>query len=300
MSKREAIARYNLIISKLRRQPATFGEIADHLAMESEIQGYDFNISKRTFQRDRKDIAAIYNIDIEYDFRRQVYYIEMDESSGVSAKIFEAFDTLNALNIADRVSEHIHFEKRRPQGTENLYGLLHAIKNRYQVRFIYEKFTGEKATLRTLEPYALKEFRNRWYVLGKDTKDNRIKAFGLDRLSSLDITQVRFTRPKDFDVNEFYRYCFGVISPDDQQPEIVELSFNPFQGEYIKSLPLHHSQEIIKDDEKELRIKLKLYVTHDFYMELLSLGNNVKVIQPEHLTEQMKETYREALGRYGK
>lgn len=298
MSKREAIARYNLIITKLRFQPASFKEIADHLALESEIQGYDFNISKRTFQRDRKDIATIYNINIEYDFRHWVYFIETDESSGLTARIFEAFDTLNALNIADRVSKHIHFEKRRPSGTENLHGLLHAINNTYQIKFIYQKFNREKPSLRMLEPYALKEFRNRWYVLGKDMNDNRVKAFGLDRLSSLDITQIRFNRPKDFDVKEFYRYCFGVISPDNQKPETVELSFKPFQGQYIKSLPLHHSQEIIKEDENELRVKLKLYVTHDFYMELLSYGNTLKVIQPEHLVELMTRTYRKALGKH--
>ena len=189
MSKREAIERYNLIIKKLRRQPSSFSEISDYLAFESDLQGYDFNVSKRTFQRDLEDIRSIYNIDIQYDFSRKVYYIDFDKLSEINERILEAFDTFNALNIADRLSDYIHFEKRRPQGTENLYGLLYAIKNRFQVTFSYQTFRDDKITHRTTEPYALKEFKNRWYVLAKDLKDKKVKSFALDRLSELEIKE---------------------------------------------------------------------------------------------------------------
>ena len=84
MSKREAIERYNLIIKKLRRQPSSFSEISDYLAFESDLQGYDFNVSKRTFQRDLEDIRSIYNIDIQYDFSRKVYYIDFDKLSEIN------------------------------------------------------------------------------------------------------------------------------------------------------------------------------------------------------------------------
>lgn len=138
MSKREAISRYNLIIKKLRKCSASFSEIADYLSLESELQSYDFNVSKRTFQRDLEDIRSIYNIDIQYNFSRKVYFIDFEQQPEVNERILEAFDTFNALNITDRLSNHIHFEKRRPQGTENLYGLLHAIKNQVQINFTYK------------------------------------------------------------------------------------------------------------------------------------------------------------------
>jgi len=128
MSKRESIARYNLIIKKLRKHPSTYAEIAGYLALESELQGYDFNVSQRTFQRDIQDISSLYNIDIQYDFSKKVYHILYDDQPQVNERILEAFDIFNALNMIDRLSDHIHFEKRRPQGTGNLYGLLHAIK----------------------------------------------------------------------------------------------------------------------------------------------------------------------------
>ena len=298
MSKRESIARYNLIIKKLRKQPADFEQISTYLSLESELQEYNFNVSKRTFQRDLDDIRSLYNIDIVYDFSRKVYFIDLEEQPELNERILEAFDTFNALNITDRLSNYIHFEKRRPQGTENLYGLLHAIKNKVQISFSYKKFWEDEMSQRTAEPYALKEFKNRWYVLANDLKDNKVKSFALDRLTELEITRKKYQLPIDFDVNEHYKYCFGIISPNEHQPQEVILSFDPFQGKYIKTLPLHESQVILKDHEEELLIKLTLFLTHDFLMEILSYGDNVKVIQPESLIEDLKTSYENALKLY--
>ncbi|WP_409150276.1 helix-turn-helix transcriptional regulator [Sphingobacterium sp. BS-2] len=290
MSKRESIARYNLIIKKLRKRPSTFAEIEEYLALESEIQAYNFNVSKRTFQRDRDDIRSLYNINIMFDFTKKVYYIDFDEQPEANERILEAFDTFNALNLTDRLSKHIHFEKRKPQGTEHLYGVLHAIKNQFLIKFVYQKYWEDVLSERLVEPYALKEFKNRWYVLSKDLGDNKIKSFSLDRINGLEISRKKFQFPKDFDVNEHYKYCFGIISPNDLKPESVILSFNVFQGKYIKSLPLHDSQEILIDNDVELRIQLKLFITHDFFMELLSYGENLKVIEPQSLIHALKAT----------
>lgn len=298
MSKRESISRYSLIIKKLRKHPATFSEIADYLAFESDLQEYNFNVSKRTFQRDLEDIRSIYNIDIQYDFSKKVYFIDFEQQPEVNERILEAFDTFNALNITDRLSNYIHFEKRKPQGTENLYGLLHSIKNQVQIMFSYQKYWEDKITTRNVEPYALKEFKNRWYLLANDLKDNQVKSFALDRLTELEITKKRFNSPKNFDVNEYYKYCFGIISPNNHKLQEVILSFDPFQGKYIKSLPLHESQEILNDNSDELLVKLTLYVTHDFLMEILSFGENVKVIAPSNLIEDVRKSYQNALNLY--
>lgn len=298
MSKRESISRYNLIIKKLRKQPAKFKEIAEYLSIESELQSYNFNVSKRTFQRDIEDICSIYNIDIQYDFSRKVYFIDFDEQPEINERILEAFDTFNALNISDSISKYIHFEKRKTKGTENLYGLLHAIKNKLQVSFLYQKFDEEKASKRNIEPLAIKEFKNRWYVLAKDIKDSQIKSFALDRLSKLEVSITKFHIPNNFDLNLYYQYCFGVIYPNGQKPQNVVLSFNPLQGKYIKTLPLHESQQILTDNETELKIQLEIFITHDFYMELLSLGNNVKVIKPKSLIDDLKASYKNALKNY--
>jgi predicted DNA-binding transcriptional regulator YafY len=300
MTKRESVARYNLIITKIKRQPCSFDEIEDYLDRESEIQGYDFRISKRTFQRDLADIRSIYNIDIRFDYGRKVYFIEQEQSSEISERLMEAFDTFNALNVRENLAQYIHLEKRRPQGTENLYGLLHAIRNQIEVEFIHHKFWEEKPTIRLVQPYALKEFRNRWYIMGKDLNDNQVKSFALDRLTNLIITRKKFILPDDFNMQEHFRHCFGIISPNNNKPETIILSFTPLQGKYIKTLPLHETQKILADNEKEFRISLTLYITHDLLMEILSFGDSVKVIEPAQLVEEMKGTYRSALRQYKK
>ena len=121
----------------------------------------------------------------------------------------------------------------------------------------------------------------------------------MDRLSELEISKKHFQFPEGFDVTQYYKHCFGIVSPEeDQQIQEVILSFDPYQGKYIKSLPLHESQEILKDNDKELLIRLYLFVTHDFLMEILSHGENVKVIQPENLIADLKSTFKKALRQY--
>ncbi len=287
MSKRESITRYSLIIKKLRKHASTFEEIADYLGRQSELEEYNFNISKRTFQRDLNDIREVYKIDIQFNRSLQVYYIDDDEHPEINERILEAFDTFNALNMSDRLSNAIHFEKRKPQGAENLYGILHAVRNSVRLRFQYKSFWHEETSERLAEPYALKEFRYRWYIVGKDLKDDKIKTFALDRISELEITRQKF-EPVNFDVNEYYKGCFGIISPNAASPKKIELWFNATQGKYIKSLPLHESQTILSDDEHGLIISLNLYLTQDLLMEILSYGGNVKVLKPKELILQVK------------
>ena len=302
MTTREALLRYFHIINKLRKSTATFKEIDEYLTKQSELQGYHFNISKRQFQRDLEDIGAIFEIQISYDFRRRVYTIDDELHSEISQRRLEALDTFNALKIGENTSKSILFEKRRPIGTEYLFGLLNAINSNLQVRFTYCKFEDDIPSERIIEPLALREFKNRWYILGNEIRKSgekkEVKTFALDRILELRITKIKFVKPINFDINEQFRYCFGIFAPMDKIPQEVILSFNSYQGKYIKTLPLHETQEVLKDNEHEFLIKLKLFITPDFFMELLSYGENVKVIQPESLIADMKKSYQKALQRY--
>ncbi len=298
MSRKVALIRYKHIVNKLRRKPSDFNEIANYLEKQSEIEDYDYTISKRTFKRDAEDIFSLYSIEIKYDFTQKVYYIDDEGDPAKSDRLLEAFDTLYVLNMAEDLSNYIHFERMKPKGTENMYGLIHAIKNKLQIRFDYEKYWDETITNRLVEPYCLKEFKNRWYLIGKNVKDGQTKTFALDRMAALEIGRTKFAVPTTFDKNNFFKYSYGIITPKEDNLEEVILLFDPEQGKYIKSLPLHTSQEILVDNEKELRIKLKLYITHDFVMELLSYGNNVKVLQPVSLANRMRDEHLKAFQQY--
>jgi predicted DNA-binding transcriptional regulator YafY len=299
MSKLESTKRHILIIKKLRQaRQATFAEIADYLAKESELDGYyDFNVSKRTFQRDVEDIGTLYGIYIKFSFSGMYYFIEEEFEPEVNDRMFEAFDVYHALNVKEQMSQFIYLEQRRPQGTEHLYGLLRAIKNRNRIQFEYTKYYKDHFENRTVEPLVLKEFKYRWYLFARDVYDNHIKCYALDRLSNLQIMNVHF-ETNDVDWHAKFKHCFGIIAPNAENPSEVVLSFDSFQGKYIKSLPLHASQEIILDNADELRIRLAVYLTHDFLMELLSYGNTVKVIAPQELAEELQEQYQSAFNQY--
>jgi predicted DNA-binding transcriptional regulator YafY len=216
----------------------------------------------------------------------------------VSARILEAFDTLTALNIVDNLSDSIIFEARKTSGSEYMYGLIHAVKNSQLVKIVYQKFTEESASIRELEPYALKEHMNRWYLMAVDRKDNRLKSFAFDRIHDLVPTNVRFSKNDDINVEEIYQDCFGIINPNGNPKEEVILSFTAHQGKYIKTLPLHHSQELIQETENEMVFKLNIVITEDFVMELLSHSNRVEVLQPDHLKDRLLWHYNKAIELY--
>jgi predicted DNA-binding transcriptional regulator YafY len=299
MSQRETAIRHNLIINKLHRDKrATFNEIADYLYRESSIQHYDFNISKRTFQRDVAEIGSIYGIYIKYDASGKFWFIEEEFDAEYNDRFFEAFDVYHALKVNERNKQYIYLEKRQAQGTEHLYGLLHGIKNRLQVSFSYQKYYTDTPEQRTVNPLAVKEFKHRWYLFAHDEYDKRVKIYALDRMSNFEISKNVFPKNPDFNTETLLRHCFGIWIPGDEKPQKVVLSFNSFQGKYIKSLPLHETQKILIDNEEELRISLNIYITHDFKMEILSYGENVNVLEPESFSDELRRTYSLALKQY--
>ena len=299
MAKQDYIFRYLTIIKKLRRNgEATFKEINEYLTKESEFLDRPFSISNRTFIRDVKEIRELFRIDIQYDFAKGVYFIADDQQSDLNNRMLESIDTINSLKMVSGITRYMFFEKRKAQGTHHFYGLLHAIKNRVVILLAHQKFDSDEPRERLVEPYALKESKGRWYLLAKDRSDRRIKTFGLDRILDFQTTPGRFDYPVNLDVNAMFRYCFGVINPGDAQPDEIILSFEPEQGKYIKSYPIHESQTILTDNEYELRISLTLFVTHDLVMEILSYGRAVRVISPERLITEIKTLYKGAAAQY--
>lgn len=299
MSKRESLFRCNLIASRLYKRPATLEEIQDYLGQQSEMHGYNLSVSKRTFQRDLEDIRELMKIEIKYDFSRKVYYIADDGGTLINDRMQEAVYLFNVLHIGDSgLGNHIHFEQRKPQGMEHLYGILHAIRNKVCIRFDYCKFYEDEPESRLVEPYALKEARNRWYLLAWVPEYGAIRTFGLDRMSNLEITKKKSIYPGGVNIGEMYRHEFGMIYEPDKPVEDVLLDFEAFQARYVLSLPLHASQRIVSQDGDRIRISLKLRITLDFVMELLSYGSKVKVLEPASLVHTVKHSLQKTLEQY--
>lgn len=297
MSKLESNYRQSIIIKTLRSKPKSFEEIQDVL---NDYRDYNLLCSIRTFQRDLKEIESLYGIEIRYSRSEEVYKIADDQIGEHEERLLETFELLNALNFTEKHSRKMILEKRKPLGTQNMNGLLHAIENRLEVSFLHEKFwdTASGRQKRTVQPIALKEAQFRWYLIAKDTKDKKIKTFGLDRITQLDITKKRFAEIADYNPETAFRHCFGVINAEDKKPEKIVLSFTPMQANYIKSLPLHHSQKVILETEKECIIELYISPTYDFVMELMAMGREVKVVSPKSLQKEIRQKLSEALERY--
>lgn len=297
MSKRSFFLRYSVILKRLQKTPASLKDIVHTLEREFDLVDIPLNYSSRTFQRDLEDIRQIFQVDIQYDFRRKVYFIEHAAQPKITERMLEAFDVLNAFNIADDLSANVEFENRRAIGTEHFHGILHAIKNTFLVNFTYQKFEDEIPSNRSAKPILLKEFKGRWYLIAIDSKDNRVKSFGLDRMSELMITNQKFVNDSVVP-SKLYKDSFGIIDGSDLPIMDVVLSFDPLQGKYIKTSPLHSTQKIIADNGDELLVTLQLKITHDFVMEILSMGANVKVIKPDILKSEIKASAHATLKLY--
>jgi predicted DNA-binding transcriptional regulator YafY len=93
---------------------------------------------------------------------------------------------------------------------------------------------------------------------------------------------------KNFDEASYFQHAVG-ITVHDGDPEHVLLSFTPRQGKYVKSQPIHSSQEIVEDNNDECRVSLHVVINPELTMTLLSYGSQVKVLKPAHLAEKMAE-----------
>ena len=275
------------IASFLKSKPkgASFKEILKHLEELYHKESFATNLasSQKTFKR---DLGLLLELGIEIKFKRSTmtYQIVNEEFSVSSQTIFDNILLLNAYKQTENNSEIMIFEKRQASGLHNLEGLVFAIKNSKIITFNYTKNWEGVPPKKVLEPYALKEFKNRWYLLANevDGKDLFIKTFGLDRISDLEISTKPFSK-QEIDVNEMFVNSFGIISTLGQKPENIILSFDYEQGKFVKSLPIHHSQKVVIDNDSEYRIELTLAPTYDFYQELLTHTGRMKIISPENV-----------------
>ena len=107
----------------------------------------------------------------------------------------------------------------------------------------------------------------------------------------------RFERDNSIRIDELFKDSYGIWNPADVPVEDIVLSYDALDGKFLKSLPLHHSQRVICDNENEFRISLRLRITNDFVMELLSRSRSMTVISPEHLRERVYKVYEDAMKR---
>lgn len=297
MSVRQTIKRHFKIISLLQKKPMSFEELQDEISVDPDSIEEKLLTSQRTFQRDMLDIASIYGIEITSDKSRNLYYIKEDVKDESTQRLRENYDLLNAIRLSKGMGNSLFFEQRKALGTKHMAGLLYAVQNLLVVEFEYLKFWDGSLSQRRVYPISLKEARNRWYLIAQDENDAVIKNFSLDRIENLNLTRDPF-KPIDYDVEKEFKTSFGIINGTKEEAVEVILSFTPREGRYVQSLPLHTSQELVEENDKEIKFSYFIRPTYDFKMEILSYGDQVKVVAPVSLQQQIREQLAKSIAQY--
>lgn len=298
MSKLIYFKRYLYVIDRLRSRPCSFSALQDHVMRKLEQDDIDttFEYAIRTFERDKKDITALFGIVIQYNRKDKTYAIDEEEIEDQSVtRMIDVFSIHHALQEGNKLSPSVFLEKRKSLGTEHIYGIIHAIQNLYLLQFTHQKHWEDFSTQREVKPIAIKESQQRWYLVALDKKNETVKTFGLDRISNLKITDTKF-KPVAYNVETEFQHAFGVETYEAAKKVILE--FSKQQGNYIKTFPLHKSQRIVKETEDAVSIEIFIHTTNDIKMELLKYGSNVKVIAPISLQNDIKNRISEMSNLY--
>jgi proteasome accessory factor B len=300
MAKDTYLARYTYIINRLEKGPATFEQLRDYLRRASEIDGREFSFSIRTLQRDIRDISAQLNIEIENDRKgdRRYRIVDRQDDSGFGSRILDTYQILQAINASHAFQDVVFMEARQPRGLEHFHGLLHAIRNKRIAAFSHQKYSETATTNRIVHPLALKEALGRWYLIAVDTKDRKLKTFGLDRITDLIVQSQVFKENYTLNFKEKYRHSFGILTGEGLKEERILLRFDREQGQYVRTYPLHQTQSIVEENETHIWIELSMFITYDLVKELLSYGSSLLVEEPVSLRNRMKLIFQNALNQY--
>lgn len=248
-------------------------------------------IPERTFHRHKDAIKELFDIDIYCDRsdgkKYKISNRDDMEHGGVRAWLLNTFTVNNLINESRYLKRRILFEEI-PSGQRFLTPVIEAMRDGFTIDIVHQKF-DDKPYHVEIEPYCVKVFRQRWYVLGRRTKDSNMRVYSLDRIIDVKQTETKFNLPKDFKAVEFFSESIGVIL-DSHKAEVVEIKVMYGQQNYFRSLPLHHSQTEKERNDDFSIFSFYLRPTFDFIQELLKYGASVEVLSPQWLRNTLQTT----------
>ena len=294
------IIRYLLILYKLTgvSRYVETNDLIDYLECQMKYRDYEGGISLRTVQRDIKDILKIFGVEIKNRKGYGYYIAEKDEDPRFRyEELLMNFDLLTSLDTECHSRGYIIPEHHRPIGSDNLPLIIEAIKDKQEIKFDYTLVRKNNAVISPIvKPYFIKESLGLWYLVGVDN-GSKLKTYGIDRITNLQLLDREFKRDEGIDPDKLFKDSFGIWDDPDTPVEEIELAYSELDGKFLKNNPLHSSQTILADNPEEFRIRLRLKITNDFVMALLSRSNSLTVLKPESLRLRIKDIYQRALER---
>ena len=327
---KEALKRYRIIHNILRRGGKHKTSRIVKICNDAGIP-----VKLRTIQTDLKDLAEDtelgFFLPIEKDESSKTYYyteipknifpsVEL-EPGEVNALLFYAKtvnqykdypvfkDITNAVqkvidnsNISPEIKKLfeketlLETEKHPEVGCSELIAeILDAISMKKIIEIEYQKF-DDKIKKHKIKPILLKEDKQLWYIIGLSIKRESIITLALDRIVDITILDEDFDSI-DFDSLEYFKYSFGITVSDSEAIDVV-INFDPKQGNYLRTLPIHNTQEILEDNDKMFVIKVRVKPSYEFYSKIFSYGADATILSPKPVIERVLKTFKKALGKY--
>lgn len=267
-------------------------EIDRHWSRASLNFDHESMIPERTFHRYKDAIQEMFQIDIRYNKSRG-YYIENTEDiqrDELRQWLIGTFAVENLIGESSELRRRILLEDI-PSGQRHLTPIIEAMRDGVKIRIMYQSFHSAEPSTFILAPYCVRVFRQRWYVLGTSEKGKELRLYGLDRILNTERTATPFAPPKDFDAEAFFANGYGV-TVDERKPEIVRISVDAYQANYLRSLPIHPSQEETERNNDYSVFQFFIVPTYEFIKELLSYGGTLEVLSPKWLRKEIRQEAR--------
>lgn len=286
------LQKYIWLIDTIRRAgKISLEEISDRWERNKDLSDYK-PLSRANFNRWKDAIFSQFGIIISCQRAGgYLYYIENPEDideDELKKWILDSFATSNLISENLSLKDRILVAKI-PSARNHLATLLQAMKNNRVVTITYCGFNKSQSHSFPIEPYCLKLFENRWYVLAHNARFDDCRIYGLDRIGHIEITDETFRLPKDFSASEYFSDYYGIVIDKSISPQRIVIRAYDEHIPYMKSLPLHRSQRLLEENDGGADFELFLAPTYDFVMGLLQLGNMIEVMSPESLRKTMKE-----------
>lgn len=251
---------------------------------------YDFKeISRNSFLEYKRKAEDLFDINIICNRRTNKYYIENLEllrANPLKQWLLSSMSAITTMEQCKALSDRIMLEQTF--GGETLLPIVtEAMTYGLCLVMLYKPFWYDESYQLVIEPYFVRLFKQRWYVIGFSHKHNAIRTFAFDRICNINISEDKFVMPEGLNVESYFSDSFGIMQQDNVQMETIRLKFIAEQGIYVETRPLHHSQKLISKTNEHMIFELKLKPTFDFFQELMSYGSDLEVLSPQSLRDKI-------------
>ena len=274
----------------LRRKRMTLNEIQEE--WRAHNADYDITLHRNTFMSYKRTAEEMFDININCDRSTNEYYIEYPEEIGnspINQWLIQAASSTDVISRRKRLADRIILESTFG-GEEHLDAITDAMSRSKCINITYHSYWMDAQNF-TVEPYFIKFFRQRWYLIGHCHERNALRVYSLDRMDCATVSDKSFTMKEKNYPQVLYNDNFGIIHGEENaKAHDILLKFTTKQGQYIQTRPLHHTQEVISHDENFIIFKMHMKITLDLVQELLSYGFSLQVLSPDCLIKEIRKT----------